>query len=157
MLSQIRSYLCGYTAFLIMRLFCTQTALTPRVPISGTHPNTVMISEPGVYALVFSSNLPSTKKFQHCVFSKVLPSIRKTGQYTNYPGWWATRPWDRPPQQGCCVPEALSPQCDNSARVWIRLKNCVTHTGRVIRVVSQTFSWAISISTTVASASSSKR
>ena len=41
----------------------------------------VSISEPGVYALVFSSNLPSVKTFQRWVFSTVLPSIRRIGQY----------------------------------------------------------------------------
>ena len=39
------------------------------------------ISEPGFYYLVFSSKLPAAKKFQDWVFSTVLPSIRKYGQY----------------------------------------------------------------------------
>lgn len=39
------------------------------------------ISEPGFYSLVFTSKLEAAKKFQDWVFSQVLPSIRKYGQY----------------------------------------------------------------------------
>ena len=39
------------------------------------------INESGVYALVFSSKLPTAKKFKHWVTSEVLPSIRKHGAY----------------------------------------------------------------------------
>jgi anti-repressor protein len=48
--------------------------LTPR----GVQLVTV-IFEPGIYQLIFSSKLPLAKEFQHWVFEKVLPSIRKTG------------------------------------------------------------------------------
>lgn len=41
----------------------------------------VLISESGVYALVFSSKLPNAKQFKHWVTSEVLPSIRKHGAY----------------------------------------------------------------------------
>ena len=41
----------------------------------------VFISEPGFYELVFKSKLPITEKFWDWVFSVVLPSIRKYGQY----------------------------------------------------------------------------
>ena len=37
--------------------------------------------KPFVYALIFCSKLPNAKRFQRWVFSEVLPSIRKTGQY----------------------------------------------------------------------------
>lgn len=40
------------------------------------------INEAGVYSLVFSSDLESAKRFKRWVFSEVLPSLRKTGQYT---------------------------------------------------------------------------
>ena len=39
------------------------------------------ISEPGVYALIFGSKLPSADKFRTWVFNDVLPSIRRDGQY----------------------------------------------------------------------------
>ena len=39
------------------------------------------INESGVYALVFSSKLPTAKKFKRWVTSEVLPSIRKHGAY----------------------------------------------------------------------------
>lgn len=45
-------------------------------------PNTIFISEPGVYALVASSKLPKAKAFQKWLFKEVLPSIRKTGSYS---------------------------------------------------------------------------
>lgn len=44
--------------------------------------NVRVIYEPDVYALIFGSKLPSAVKFQDWVFNDVLPSIRKTGQYT---------------------------------------------------------------------------
>lgn len=39
------------------------------------------INESGVYALIFSSKLPSAKKFKHWVTREVLPAIRKNGGY----------------------------------------------------------------------------
>ena len=40
-----------------------------------------IINESGLYSLVLSSKLPSTKKFKRWVTSEVLPALRKTGQY----------------------------------------------------------------------------
>ena len=45
------------------------------------NPNQTVINESGVYALVFSSKLPTAKKFKRWVTSEVLPTIRKTGSY----------------------------------------------------------------------------
>jgi prophage antirepressor-like protein len=45
----------------------------------------VMITESGVYALIFGSTLPKAKEFKRWVTSEVLPSIRKTGGYTVKP------------------------------------------------------------------------
>jgi len=39
------------------------------------------INESGFYSLILSSKLETAKKFKHWVTSKVLPSIRKYGQY----------------------------------------------------------------------------
>ena len=41
-----------------------------------------IINESGVYSLVFSSKLPTAKKFKHWVTSEVLPQIRRTGSYS---------------------------------------------------------------------------
>lgn len=49
--------------------------------LGGTQELTI-INESGVYSLIFSSKLPSAKKFKRWVTSEVLPSIRKTGSYT---------------------------------------------------------------------------
>lgn len=42
---------------------------------------TTVINESGVYSLVFSSKLPTAKKFKHWVTSEVLPAIRKHGVF----------------------------------------------------------------------------
>ena len=42
---------------------------------------TTVISESGLYALIFGSKLESAKKFKHWVTSEILPSIRKHGIY----------------------------------------------------------------------------
>ena len=47
------------------------------------NPNQTIINESGVYALVFSSKLPSAIRFKRWVTSEVLPKIRKTGSYAS--------------------------------------------------------------------------
>ena len=42
---------------------------------------TTIISESGLYALIFGSKLESAKRFKRWVTSEVLPAIRKTGGY----------------------------------------------------------------------------
>ena len=42
---------------------------------------TYFIDEAGFYELVFGSKLEAAKKFRDRVFTTVLPSIRKYGQY----------------------------------------------------------------------------
>lgn len=42
---------------------------------------TTVISESGLYSLIFGSKLESAKRFKHWVTSEVLPAIRKTGSY----------------------------------------------------------------------------
>ena len=46
------------------------------------------IYESGFYSLVLSSKLETAKKFKHWVTSKVLPSIRKYGQYKLFDSPW---------------------------------------------------------------------
>ena len=41
----------------------------------------IFINESGFYSLIFSSKLETAKKFKHWVTSKVIPSIRKYGQF----------------------------------------------------------------------------
>lgn len=41
----------------------------------------LIVSESGMYALVFKSRKPAAKRFRKWVTSEVLPSIRKTGKY----------------------------------------------------------------------------
>lgn len=47
----------------------------------GRMQKTPIISESGLYALIFGSKLESAKRFKHWVTSEVLPSLRKTGSY----------------------------------------------------------------------------
>ena len=47
----------------------------------GVPHNYTLINESGVYSLVFSSKLPTAKKFKHWVTNEVLPTIRKHGAY----------------------------------------------------------------------------
>jgi prophage antirepressor-like protein len=58
-----------------------------KVPKSGTldvsELNTSWISEAGLYKLVFKSKLKSAEVFTDWVCAEVLPSIRKTGSYSN--------------------------------------------------------------------------
>lgn len=54
------------------------------VPIQdsiGRMQKTPIISESGLYALIFGSKLESAKRFKHWVTSEVLPALRKTGSY----------------------------------------------------------------------------
>lgn len=43
---------------------------------------TIIINESGLYSLVLGSKLPNAKKFKRWITSEVLPSIRKTGNYS---------------------------------------------------------------------------
>lgn len=45
-------------------------------------PQTTLIPERDVYSLIFRSNLPAAESFADWVFEAVLPSIRKTGTYS---------------------------------------------------------------------------
>ena len=58
----------------------SELRVTIRYPCSE-HPQTVYITEPGLYQLIFSSQLPIAQEFQDWVFKEVLPQIRKTGSY----------------------------------------------------------------------------
>ena len=42
-----------------------------------------LVTESGLYSLIFQSRKPEAKKFRKWVTSEVLPSIRKTGGYSN--------------------------------------------------------------------------
>jgi len=41
----------------------------------------MLISEPGIYQLIFSSKMPDAEAFQDWVFEEVLPNIREHGMY----------------------------------------------------------------------------
>lgn len=45
------------------------------------NPNKTIISESGLYAIIFKSNKPSAKVFRKWVTKEVIPAIRKTGSF----------------------------------------------------------------------------
>lgn len=59
-----------------------------RYPIAdalGRSQDTRILSEPDLLRLIINSQLPAAEKFERWVFEDVLPSIRKTGGYTQRP------------------------------------------------------------------------
>ncbi|CAB3978362.1 phage repressor [Paramuricea clavata] len=50
-------------------------------PLLKGHPGSTLITEQGLYQLIFGSELNTAKEFRRWVFSEVCPSIRKTGSY----------------------------------------------------------------------------
>ncbi|WP_372400764.1 BRO family protein (plasmid) [Azospirillum sp. HJ39] len=50
------------------------------------NPNVNIISESGLYALIFRSRKPAAKRFRKWVTTEVLPTIRRTGGYGKIPG-----------------------------------------------------------------------
>ena len=51
-------------------------------PLEHNVATQVFISESGLYSLILRSNKPEARLFQRWVTNEVLPSIRRTGQYT---------------------------------------------------------------------------
>lgn len=55
------------------------------VPSNGGVQEMLVIKESDVYRLIVHSKLPTAEKFEKWLFEEVLPSIRKTGSYSNVP------------------------------------------------------------------------
>ncbi|WP_435109420.1 phage antirepressor [Nocardiopsis synnemataformans] len=51
------------------------------LPDLGLHPQTVLISEAGLYRLIMRSHTPEADRFQEWVTAEVLPTLRRTGRY----------------------------------------------------------------------------
>ena len=49
---------------------------------NGGRQTALFVNEPGLYALIFKSRLAAAARFQKWVFEVVLPTIRKTGQFS---------------------------------------------------------------------------
>lgn len=47
----------------------------------GRVQSVLLLSEPGLYRLIFRSNKPVAERFRRWVFHEVLPAIRRTGRY----------------------------------------------------------------------------
>lgn len=64
------------------KVFPEYRSVTKMVTVDGKRRNVTVLSEPGIYQLIFGSKLDSAKQFQSWVFQEVLPSLRKTGSYS---------------------------------------------------------------------------
>ena len=62
-----------------------KTTLLLEQPGSNYKSKTTIINESGLYSLILKSKLSNAKKFKRWVTSEVLPTIRKTGSYSNVP------------------------------------------------------------------------
>src|SRR3954447_24192661 len=58
-----------------------KTKVDWKTTLSKIHPQTIFITESGLYSLILSSKLSQAKEFKRWVTSEVLPSIRKSGNY----------------------------------------------------------------------------
>lgn len=56
-----------------------------QITTSGQSREMTIINESGLYSLILKSKMPNARKFKRWVTSEVLPTIRKTGSYTNVP------------------------------------------------------------------------
>ena len=56
--------------------------LTHQISASGQNRKMIIINESGLYALIFGSKLERAVFFKRWVTSEVLPTLRKTGQYS---------------------------------------------------------------------------
>ena len=50
--------------------------------IGSLHPQTLLLSEPELYEIIFISHLPAAVACRDWIFSAVIPSIRRTGSYS---------------------------------------------------------------------------
>ncbi len=82
----------------------------------GLHPQTKLIPESDVWRLIIKSHLPEAEKIENWIMEEVLPSIRKTGNYSI--------------SQNFQLPEI-----GNSTEQIIELKNDVLETSSLIEIL----------------------
>lgn len=69
----------------LLRHVDSEDKMGSRITTSGQSREMTIINESGLYSLILKSKLPNARKFKRWVTSEVLPTIRKTGSYTNVP------------------------------------------------------------------------
>jgi anti-repressor protein len=67
----------------VSRLDSGDVSLTDTIDSLGRTQRSTILNEAGLYELVLSSRKPAAKDFKRWVTHEVLPTIRKTGNYTN--------------------------------------------------------------------------
>ena len=61
---------------------CKMPSSHQKIKTAGGGPQNIrVLHEPDLYRMIVGSHLPNASKFEQWVFSEVLPSIRKTGEY----------------------------------------------------------------------------
>ena len=87
-------------------------------PRAGIPHEYTMVSESGLYALIFRSRKPEAKAFSKWVRAEVLPTIRKTGRYEMPDGVASRRASRRAALPDDLPPEALSLRPAMRQRLW---------------------------------------
>lgn len=67
------------------RLDEDEVSLADLIDAMGRTQKTIIINEPGLYAVILRSDKPEAKQFKRWVTHDVLPTIRRTGSYTMPP------------------------------------------------------------------------
>lgn len=74
--------LSGGTHMHLAKLDATEKMKVPKNVLQGKGGNqATLISESGLYKLIWRSDKPEARRFQDWIAREVLPSIRKTGAY----------------------------------------------------------------------------
>lgn len=90
--------------------------ITEETSSQGGNPNLLIVSESGLYALVFRSRKPEARAFSKWVRADVLPALRKTGRY-EMPGREGV-PSNKTPLPLTLPPEALALRPAMRQRLW---------------------------------------
>lgn len=73
----------GYSAAEAMtRRLDDDEKLIRQIVVSGQNRDVLLINESGLYSSIIGSNKPEAKAFKKWITAEVLPTLRKTGQYT---------------------------------------------------------------------------
>jgi hypothetical protein len=88
----------------------------------------VVISEPGVYRLVFTSRKSEAERFKRWLAHEVIPSIRQTGQYRAEP---EPEPLAAPRPLGTAMPAAPEPMVGGEPMSLMRLRLDIVREARM--------------------------
>lgn len=90
--------------------------------IKGIRCDALLVSEPGVYQLIFASRKPEAKRFKRWIAHEVLPALRRTGTYTLPRA--ATDRVEQTQRRLGCDPKTAKARCeqaDTNKKIHIRM------------------------------------